>query len=314
MTEFTLRQLQYFQATVEEGSITEAAARCHVTQAAISMAIGQLERALDTPLFIRSHAKCVVPTAAGVTLMEYARNVHTLLDEARTAVLEEKDRLRGPLRIGCTTTISPHVVPALLAHFSQEFPEVELSVREDDAVSLSRDVEAGRLDFALCYEIQRPHDLDYQLIRHTRQHVALSADHPLADAEEVWLADLIEEPLVLFDIAPTVQSVLAMLHTLGLKPKLWWSTPVAETLRAVVARGLAWSVINLPPAQRFSVENIPLVYVPIADELPDNPVVAVLPNEAHVPTRVQAAIDYLADLHCDGDGATRLTRQIPSFS
>lgn len=72
MAEFTLRQLQYFLAAVEEGSITAAAEKNRVTQSAVSMAVSELERALGVSLFVRSHAKPVLPTSAGYIMLRYA--------------------------------------------------------------------------------------------------------------------------------------------------------------------------------------------------------------------------------------------------
>ena len=72
---FTLRQLEYFVATCDAGSVTEAALRIPVAQSSVSAAIAQLEAALDVQLLIRHHAQGVSPTPAGRKLLERAREL-----------------------------------------------------------------------------------------------------------------------------------------------------------------------------------------------------------------------------------------------
>jgi DNA-binding transcriptional LysR family regulator len=62
---FTLRQLEYFLAAAEAGSVTEAAQNIPVAQSSVSAAIAQLEAALGVQLLIRHHAQGISPTAEG---------------------------------------------------------------------------------------------------------------------------------------------------------------------------------------------------------------------------------------------------------
>lgn len=59
------RQLEYLVAVAETGGITAAAALCHVSQSAVSLAIGELERALDVRLVLRGSRRGTRLTAAG---------------------------------------------------------------------------------------------------------------------------------------------------------------------------------------------------------------------------------------------------------
>lgn len=66
MADYTLRQLEYFVAAAEAGSITRAAADVHLSQSAMSTALTDLENALDAQLLVRHHAKGITLTAAGM--------------------------------------------------------------------------------------------------------------------------------------------------------------------------------------------------------------------------------------------------------
>ncbi|HEY2314430.1 MAG TPA: LysR family transcriptional regulator, partial [Streptosporangiaceae bacterium] len=75
MLVYTLRQLEYFVAVAETGSVSRAAARVHLSQSAMSTAIADLERLLSVQLVMRHHAKGITLTAAGSELLHEARRL-----------------------------------------------------------------------------------------------------------------------------------------------------------------------------------------------------------------------------------------------
>src|SRR3954447_16536738 len=107
MSEITLRQLQYYVSVIDHGSVTAAAVSCHISQAAASMAVGELEKAVGAHLLIRTRSKKVVPTPAGIEFAAHARAILERVSEASDAVAESLVEMRGLLRIGCSHTLSP---------------------------------------------------------------------------------------------------------------------------------------------------------------------------------------------------------------
>jgi DNA-binding transcriptional LysR family regulator len=143
MAEFTIRQLQYFVAVLDHGSVTAAAKESNISQAAASMAIAQLEHAVGVDLLIRTRAKKVVATPAGVELAARARHILSMIGDLEGAVAGGFDEMRGPLRTGCSPTLSPRLLPGLVDYFSREFPAVDVSFREASAAELQQDVPGG---------------------------------------------------------------------------------------------------------------------------------------------------------------------------
>lgn len=142
-----LRQLEYFVAVAEEGNFTRAAARVHVAQPAVSAQIARLERELGLPLFDRTR-RAVRLTAAGEAVLPHARAALAAVADARTAVEELGDLVRGAVRIG---TVTAHNVdmPALLAAFHAAHPAVEITLGTEDSDALIDGVQSGRLDLAI---------------------------------------------------------------------------------------------------------------------------------------------------------------------
>lgn len=292
MVGFTLRQLEYFVAAVETGSVTAAAERCHASQGAASMAIGQLERAVGAPLLVRGGSRALVPTPAGQEFLVHARDILDRAEDARDAVSESLDALRGPLRVGVSMTLSPRLVPILAAHFTVEHPQVDLELIEGAPHELQDEVLGGRVNAAFLYGLQAGEDLAITEVAPVQLHLILPAGHRLAGERSVWLRDIVEEPAILLDVPPTAERLTAIVESVGLALDVHWRSANMDTIRSLVAAGLGFSFANSIPATDTAFSGGSVVYRPVADTIPRNRIVAVtLPGR--VPRRVQAAIDLV---------------------
>ncbi|MGM9473407.1 LysR family transcriptional regulator [Pseudarthrobacter sp. YS3] len=295
MSEITLRQLQYYVSVIDHGSVTAAAISCHISQAAASMAVGQLEKAVGADLLIRTRSKKVVPTPAGITFAAHARAILERVAEASDAIAESMVEMRGPLQIGCAHTLSPRLMPGLVDHFVSNHPLVDVGFREGAPSALQEDVRNGRLDVALVYEQQADDDLERARIATVRLHVVLSAHHELAGRTSIHLAEIAHEPAILLDVPPTVERLTAMMQAAGVEPRMRWTSSNMETIRAMVARGLGYSFMNSPPSTGTTYEGGKVVFIPVADRTAENAIVALRPAGQPAPRRVRAAIDFLRE-------------------
>lgn len=289
-SEFTLRQLEYFVAVLDAGSVTDAAKRSNVSQAAASMAIGQLERALGVDLFIRSRSKRLVPTQAGTALGARARRILADAGEIPGAVRSGWEDLKGSVRIGCMIAISPRLMPRLLAETGQRWPEIELSFVEGAAEELQRSVAEGELDAAFVYSLQAIPGVDLVTIAESRPQIMLAASHPLAARGSLRFADVAEEDAILFDVPPSAERVQAMFQSAGVEPRVRWKSVVAENIRGIVASGRAYSVTNVWRGMEEHFASAGVVTIPLADPTPRNHVVAAVPPGLHRPRRVDAVL------------------------
>ena len=91
----TLRQLEYFLATGETGSIRSASERVHISPSAISTAISQLEAELGVTLFLRQQAQCLTLTGTGRALMAELRGILSRIKDSKTIARSIDDEVRG---------------------------------------------------------------------------------------------------------------------------------------------------------------------------------------------------------------------------
>jgi len=143
-----IRQLRAFVAIAELGTFTAAALRVHVTQAAISMQIRQLENELNARLFVRAPRR-VMLTEAGEQLLHRARQILRDHDAALDEIAELAGAERGRLRIGSASAmVTTDVLPKLLKEVRQQHAGAEVSVVSGTSEALVQQILAGEVDLA----------------------------------------------------------------------------------------------------------------------------------------------------------------------
>jgi DNA-binding transcriptional LysR family regulator len=239
-----LRQLEYFVAVVEEANFTRAAQRMLVAQPAVSAQIARLERELGQTLLDRSRRE-VRPTAAGAAVLPFARAALRAVREARTAVDELTQLVRGVVTIG---TVTSHNVdmPRLLADYHRAHPGVEILLSTDTSDAVIDGVRTGRLDVAIA-SVGADETPDGLAVLPTTEEalVALvSADDPWARRREVGLAALADRPLISLPMGAGIRRQFdRACAAAGVTPRVAFEAATPEALADLAARGLGVAIV-----------------------------------------------------------------------
>jgi DNA-binding transcriptional LysR family regulator len=153
---FTLKQVAYFVAAAETGSITLASERANISQPSISSAISVLEETFGIQLFVRHHAQGLSLTTEGRKFLVQARALLAQAEELQHAATEISARIAGPLDIGCLATLFPLVMPALLHEFSARHPAVAINAIAGNQAELFEHLRTGRISVLLTYDMNTP--------------------------------------------------------------------------------------------------------------------------------------------------------------
>jgi len=248
MPELTLRQLEYFIAAADAGTVTAAAERLHLSQSALSMALSDLERAVKVQLFVRDRRGIRLTQVGKEVLTDARRLVAGAADLPNTAA-EFQGSMSGSLVVGCYSTLSPLLLPPVLAEFAAAHPGVELSIVEGSQAMLEEQLRSGVLDVALMYDYERTNftgdrGLVGQPVVTSPPYVLLPEGHALARRKQVTLQSLAEEPLILFNLPPGGEYFLSLFADAGLEPHVRYRTTSYELVRSLVARGLGYSILS----------------------------------------------------------------------
>jgi LysR family hydrogen peroxide-inducible transcriptional activator len=195
-TAISLGALRYLVALAETCHFGRAAARCHVSQPALSEQVARLERVLGAPLVERGRSTRL--TATGSEVVARARRILREVEELADAADAGRAPLSGSLRLGVIPTLGPYVLPTLLPAANAAFPRLRLALHEALTADLLREVAEHRLDLALLALPLSAPGLVTRALFHEPFVVLLPERHPLARRAELRVAELpVAETLLL---------------------------------------------------------------------------------------------------------------------
>lgn len=174
-----LRQIQYFLALYEEGSMTRAANRMNVVQPALSMQLAKLENEIGQQLFHRN-TRGMAPTPAGRLMYRLFRPVLADFARARDQLMQTDGELSGHVSIGLIASVAQDLLAQVLIEFSQAHPRVTLALSDGYTPMLCKAVTEGLLDAAI--------------INQPRRQLALNS-HPLISEDFVLVTGPKHPPL-----------------------------------------------------------------------------------------------------------------------
>lgn len=270
--------LRSFVAIVDTGSMLNASEQVFVTQSALSLQIKRLEELVQQPIFLREGRRLSL-TPPGEVLLDYARRVLTLHDEAVAAV--SAGQFSGPVRVGMVQDFADTLLSGLLARFAGLHPEVQIFARVAGTAELQTLLERRQLDILIGF-------------------AAGNDAQAVAVAPMRWYG---EQELLSRDILPLAvleppcrfrEAAIRRLDEEGRQYRIAVETPNLSTLRAAVQAGLGITCRTHLFAQDIEA---------IADALlPDLPRVSCIIQTAET---LDAATQRLADLTREAVSASR---------
>ncbi|WP_226629126.1 LysR family transcriptional regulator [Alloyangia pacifica] len=310
MSRYTLRQLEYFVAVGEAGSIMLAASRVNVSSPSISAAISQLETEFGMPLFLRQHARGLALTQAGRTLMEQARQVLREADRLVDLAGDLAGQVRGPIAVGGMLTFAQAVLPPLRKDFVDAFPDARFRQIELDANELVSGLRRAEIDVALCYDLVMPPDMKFIPLIDMPPFVVIAASHPLADRKEIALEALRGEPMVLLDLPQSSDYFLSFFHDRGLKPEIAERSRDIAVVRSLVANGFGYSIANMRPLNGRSPDGKPLRFIPLSGDLRPLKMGLMMTHQAETTNVVRSFVEFAQKWFRDGFMPGQLPHQI----
>ncbi len=145
-----VKQLRYFQAIYDHGSLLAASTRVHVATTALSYHLGRLEEELATRLFDRK-PRGLCPTAAGERLYEHATAILRAVDIAVADIREGGKEISGTIRVGMAYSAVKAIGVALAKRMMAEHPRVQLSLNESLSGATLAYLMRSEVDLALVY-------------------------------------------------------------------------------------------------------------------------------------------------------------------
>ena len=252
---FTLKQLRYVEAAGRLGSISNAAAELNISQSSITAAIDALEAGLGYDIFIRTPAKGIRSTASGRDALGLIRRFIHQSRQFEEELESIGGQARGTVRIACYATAAPAFLPPILRAITKDFPDASIQLLEGNMERIMEFLDDGEADVAFTYSESVDDRHDFEPLFEAPPYAMVSVDDPLAKQAATTMEELAERPMVMLDLPRTRDYFTSMFEALGLSPNIAHSTRTSEIVRALVAGGFGFSLLNIRPVDYLEDES-----------------------------------------------------------
>lgn len=239
----TLNELRYIVAVAQERSFGRAAAKCFVSQPALSVAIQKLEEELGAQLFERGKSEVSV-TPVGERVVEQAQLVLEEAARIRELARAGRNQLVGPFKLGVIYTVAPYLLPDLIPTLRVRAPEMPLELEENLTEVLETELKSGRLDAAIIALPFAPPGVATVFLYEEPFQVVVPSEHRWAKRKSVHPDELVGEHAILLNVGHCFRDqVLDACPELNRQDVPTARTNSLETVRNMVASGLGVSVL-----------------------------------------------------------------------
>ena len=243
MRNATIRQFQIFSVDAAHLSFARAAEQLHLTHAAISLQIKQLEDVSGAQLFDRI-GKRVFLTEAGGILLDHARQILQTMKDADESLAALKGLKGGRITIAVNST-AEYFAPGLLAEFRKAQPDVRVRLLIDNREEVSRLLISNEVDLAIMG--RPPADLDAEAVSFAPHPLVIIAGsgHPLAERESLSVADIAQESMIVREAGSGTRSAMKeFFRERAIEPNIDMEMGSNEAIKQAVVAGLGISFIS----------------------------------------------------------------------
>ncbi|HET9105704.1 MAG TPA: LysR family transcriptional regulator [Steroidobacteraceae bacterium] len=244
MIGISLKQIEYFRAVMEAGTVSGAAELLSVSQPNVSRMLKYTEGRLGIRLFERSKGR-LQPTAEARALYREVQSLHAHLESLQDTVRHIARGELGRFTVGASPSLGRHVLPTALSSLRREFPQLAVKL---DILSVSQVIEYVTLNQGECactiFPISHP-QIETQAYAAGALVCAVPRDHPLAKRSLIGPKDLAAETLIGFEPnTPHGRVMHDFLRQTGHEPVYVCTARFAETACALAEQGNGIALVD----------------------------------------------------------------------
>lgn len=239
-----LQQLEYFKVVAELQHMTHAAEQLNISQPALSKSIANIEQEIGVPLFDRQ-GRSIYLNRYGQLFLD---SVNNILQEYERAKQEINGLVRpgfGEVSLGFIHTLGLEVVPDLMAHIHEVYPNMKFNLTQAASYSLLKSLEEGQIDFCLS---QRFHsntiEVEWIELWSEELFVIVPKSHKFAGRESIELVEIEHENFIAIKKRNMLRKTMDyFFEQAGIRPNIMFEGEEIHTVAGFVSAGLGVSLI-----------------------------------------------------------------------
>jgi DNA-binding transcriptional LysR family regulator len=292
---FDLVDLRLFSFVVEAASITHGASRAGMALASASERIRLMEESLGAPLLER-HRRGVRPTPAGAALVHHAQQVSQQLERMRGELSEYADGLRGHVRLFANTTAAAEFLPASLAVFLSQYPQIDIDLEEHSSRDIVRAVAGNLAEIGIVGDEVNPAK-ELQTFPFAEDRLVLIAprDHVVSRQRSILFRDSLVYDQVGLPAGNALQDQMEdHAARAGRRLRLRVRLPGFDAICQVVGRGIGVAVLPATTARRYQ-RSTAIRIIPLTDTWAPRRLTICVRSLTGLPPHGQQLVEHLRD-------------------
>nr|WP_106784934.1 LysR family transcriptional regulator [Lysinibacillus timonensis] len=253
-----IQQLEYFKVVAELQHMTQAAEMLNISQPALSKSISNIEQVIGVPLFDRQ-GRSIYLNRYGKLFLE---SVQIILDEYEKAKQEIGGLVKpgyGEVAFGFIHTLGMEVVPELMAHIPEKYPNMKFTLTQASSYNLLKGLEEGNIDLCLSQRIQsKIINIEWIELWNEELFVIVPKNHRFADRESIRLEEIKNERFISIKSGNALRAIVDhFLKKAGVTTNTTFAGEEMHTVAGFVGAGLGVSLIpNIKGLNEYNVKKI----------------------------------------------------------
>lgn len=242
-SDLDLRHLRLVRAVGEEGGLTAAGKRLHLTASALSHQLRQVESMVGLPLFHRER-KAMRLTAAGEIVFDLAHRALGAIDDVEDRLASLRAGSGGTIRLCAHCYTGYHWLPAVMQTFRASHPGAEVRVVAEATYRSLDALTDGEVDLVITASDVTDKRLRARPVLRDEIFLVVAPEHPLAKRRSVEPAHVANEHILLYAPTPEESGIcVQFLNPAGVWPRRYTSVLLTEGILAMVKAGLGVSFL-----------------------------------------------------------------------
>lgn len=233
-----LHQLRYISKVAETNlNVSDAAEALHTSQPGVSKQIRLLEDELGLPIFVRAGKSLSEVTKPGQEILLHAERVLREIEMIRRIGEEHSQQDEGTLTVATTHTQACYALPKVISGFLNQYPKVQLRIRQGTPQQIADMVESDDADLAIATEAVSSSEALIALPCYKwNRCIVTPSRHPLLKIKnKLTLADLADYPIITYDFAFAGQSLVKQaFDAANIKPHLTITALDSDVIKTYV--------------------------------------------------------------------------------
>jgi DNA-binding transcriptional LysR family regulator len=249
-----LETLRWFRDVAGGATVTDTAARSHMTQPALSRALHRMERETGVPLFERD-GRLLRLTPAGRAFKQHADAIISRYDRAMDEMADAADPDSGIVSLAFLRTLGTWLVPTLLRGYLAQQPRTRFELHQHGEQGLAEELLGGTAELVITSNDPGEQRIRWRRLLSEPLRLAVPPGHPLANRTRAGLAEVKDNVFIVLRPGYGLRTITERLcRQAGFTPIVGFEGEDVETLRGLVAAGLGVSL--LPPTHGTGPEDL----------------------------------------------------------